>query len=267
MSIGILFFVSIYERSNIIRPFVLSLLEFLVLISAYLRNKDEDIKSLISFASIGTFLISGIGIIHVFELPEISYHLLGFIALFYGELIRNEKWCLYRKISFCVSHLYIIVSYLILAIYKDISASILMFSMLFVAYLYSFKVYSKMRVFKYLIYISAQLLVYSIFNKVGIVGNIIPVIFLEKRIEKLKDDASVVYFIIAEISAFYGLFMLESTIGDMLLVLSCAYFILQKIDNENDFVYKIISEIALVPVIFFRDYPVIIMLFSTIILI
>ena len=272
LTIGIMFCISISERSDIIKPFVLSALEFLVLISAYSRNEEEEIKGFISFCSISTFLISGIGIIHVFKLPEISYHILGFIALFYGELIRNENWYVYRKISFCVSHLYIIVSYLILAIYKDISASILMFSMLFIAYLYSFKVYSKMRVFKYLIYISAQLLVYSIFNKVGIVGNIIPVMFLfivmitENKIEKLKDDASFVYFIIAEISAFYGLFMLESTIGDMLLVLSCAYFILQKIDNENDFVYKIISEIALIPVIFFRDYPVIIMLFSTIIL-
>lgn len=214
-----------------IKPYIVSIIVILFALMVY-KKTEETGKTMTGIIIPIYFIMSGV---MFFKDLELSYHyqvIFSIICFILGEFITGKNSDILKKTCFVVSHIFIAITYISCFVeYTEFSNDIFYYFILMIVYVYSFFKYQKFRIFKYLAYLTSNLVLVSGCEFFDITSEeilkVIPMIttigimMLEKRYKstELKDDFSRAYISIFKIISF----VLISDMGNVGVVLSIAF--------------------------------------------
>ncbi len=219
----------IYIESNnelIIKPFIIAIIEGILLLIAFAESKEKG-KLILSYLIPSCLILIGCNILNVFDKGYSYYIILAILVFVIGELVKNKNL---NKGFFIISHLFIVSAYLVISTIKPAFLDdVIYFIILLAIYSYSFMKNKKLRIFKYLSYITSCLVLYTGANFLELENDailLIPTItaicisFFENKFEVLKDRYSKIFKTILEFLAYISL---ASTSNDIRIIFTTLF--------------------------------------------
>lgn len=241
-----------------IKPYIMSMVIIIFALIAYIKSKEIG-KELSAYIIPIYFITAGITLYNDLEL---SYHyivIFSLICFIIGEFITGKNFEKLKNKSFIISHIFMIIVYTYcFKEYANFADDIFYYFALMIIYVYSFWKNQKNRIFKYLAYISFNILLasgYEFFKiKSSSVLYSIPtittlgIIALENKYKeiKLKDSFSDIYISISKIIAFI-LLSNSKEVGLVLAIILAGVSIYINVINKQKQYLDIIPLFGILP--------------------
>ena len=254
-SLGIIYLNSLFEENAIVKPYIISIFEIVLMLMIFMKSKTEG-KTVLGYLIPITTYLTVWNILDVLNSSYKLYMLVTLLIFVVGECIGGKEYVLLRNGFFKISHTFIIGTYLICSLdnWNKISNDVLFFIMLGIVYLYSFLTNEKNSgIFKYLGYVTLGLILATGCNFIGMSDDIkllIPfvitviVILIESDYKYLKDSCSRLFITISSLVSYCCLISLGEVIGVFLALLLSIYLIYDNMRNQDSDGIKAIPMIA-----------------------
>lgn len=265
ITIGILHMDSFNLEVYILKPYVIALVELVMLMIAYIKSKGIG-KEITSYLIPIYFIIAGLNFISSFDGNYQYYIIFALITFVISQTIRGKEVLKLNKAWFTISHIFVLLTYLIVFIINDadFSNDVMYFILLMIMYIYSY-IIQKNSIFKYASYITANIVLLSgsqFLLKDSDFVYLIPAIttvaimYLENLHKNLEDEASSVYLCISKCIAFVSLAGLISEIGTIITIAFAGYLLYENIKSEKNAMLNIIPLIGTMPAIFGNSFDI-----------
>lgn len=254
-SLGIIYLNSLFGEKTIIKSYIISIFELVLMLMIFMKSKIEGKKVLGYLIPITAYLT----VWNILDVLNSSYklYILATLLIFViGECIGDKKYILLRNGFFKISHIFIIGTYLFAMLnnWNRISNDVMFFLMLEIVYIYSFLTNEKsFGIFKYLGYVTLGLILSTGCNFIGFSDDIkllIPfivtviVILLEADYKYLKDSCSSLFIIISSLISYCCLISFGEVFGVFLSLLLSSYLIYDNIRNKESDGINVIPMVA-----------------------
>lgn len=275
--LGMLFIESYEELQSFIRPYIISLIQLIILTISYVQSKELG-KKITSLLIPICFIITGTTLLLELDATYHYYIIFGLLTFVIGESLQGKKVELIRKNFFAVSNLFIGFTYFFTAIeFEDLFFNdVMYFILLFIVYTYSYFV-KQNKVFKYLSYLVGHIALFSACDFFAMSDEfilliptitLIALINLENKFKFLKDSFSEIFFSCLKIIAYIFLTIIDNEIRTIISIGLTSYLLYNNYKNKENSYYNIIPLIGTMPNIFDNNLDstlqICIMLLSTI---
>ena len=220
IAIGILYLISFFVKSNIVKPYMIAIIGQIFLIIEYLRCKN-DMKEIYGAIIPITLVLIFVGFLRsIHAIPEL-YFVMSIAFFVIGELVRNNKKNSLSLIFLIVSNLLLPLTFMYnLALAENGLKYLILYKFVFVIVYGYYFIRTKNYAFKYLTY-AALGFVLAIDHEIQTIGHLgflaplflsLIVILLEEYINKLKDDFSEVFIIFLEMLSYLLLLFVKADV-------------------------------------------------------
>lgn len=253
-----------FVNTNIITPYIISILQILILIITYIKSKLIG-KNITAILIPVYFIITGINIISELNASYHIYIIFAFLTFIISEAFRNRDKLIHVN-AFIISHIFIALTYfsVFATQFNNFSNDILYAILLTGLYGYSYLA-DKNMLFKYLSYITSNFALFTVFrffigdseilyyipmvSTLGIMG-------IELMYKEAEDEFSDIYLGISKVLSF--VFIYSSTfyeINENSAIIAMIFAIIIILDNikNKEQVWNILPLTCVIPAIFLNN--------------
>lgn len=262
-TIGILHIES-FINTNIIAPYIISILQIILLIIIYIKSKFIG-KNITAILIPVYFIITGINIICELNCSYHVYIIFAILTFILGEMLRKVDSLIHLN-AFVISHIFIALTYVaVFVINLDNFINDVFYALLFTGvYVYSYLVTQK-KIFKYFSYITSNILLFTtvaLFTGESGLLYYVPMIStllimgIELICKTLKDKWSNKYLAVSQVISFIFIylaaFLENAQIATIVAILFAVIITMTNIKNREH-LWNILPLTCVVPALFLNE--------------
>lgn len=279
MTITYFWVIDLKNQSLLIKPFVVSLIETVLMLAMFIKSKQIG-KKILGYLIPISLIIT---IFDIFNFADASYHfyiIASLMVFVLGELITWKEFEPLNKGFFIISNIVITLTYLFNAIFTNkFSNDVIYFILLEIVYAYSY-IRHKYKLFKYLSYININFVLLSGIEFIDILNKnielVVPVlvslivVLIESKVDYVKDAYSDIFSTILQIIAYYYLALYGEIQSVIIGMFYTVYLIYNNLKYNQTQYMLIVPLTGFIPVLLSsnikNEYTTIILLLSTVVL-
>lgn len=278
ISVALIYFKTLIYKNEIIKPFMVSIIETLLMVLIFIKSKESG-KKVLGYLIPISLILSVYDILYVLNTGYHAYIISSLVIFVLGELIRAKEFKILNNGFFIISNISIILTYIICtSLYKkELSNDVIYFVLLELVYLYGFIKNKKYIIFKYLSYITSGIILLTGVNFLEISNDInllvpailnVIIIILESKYEDLRDNFSNIFIIALELISYLCLIHLGDMKAVLIALLYSAYLMYDNLEHKKNEYLRSIPLLGFLFVILLgfldESYKIILMLIATV---
>ena len=246
VSIGIMYFRSIFIENEFLKPYMVALFETLLMTLVYFKSKELG-KQILSYLIPATLAIITWHLTDIYELAYQFYIILALLVFVIGEFLQGKEVEYLNKGFLVVSNINIVFAYFVSMIEfeSEMMNDAFLFILLLLVYVYSYIRNKNYSVFKYLAYLAFGLVLVTGINLLKLPEKIITLVplimtitslVLETKVRSINDQFSKIFINIFSVCTYLGLLAFEGLESIIIGLIFSGYLIYDNIkDRENKF--------------------------------
>lgn len=246
VSIGIMYFRSIFIENEFLKPYMVALIEAALMTLVYFKSKEQG-KQILSYLIPAALVITTWHVTAIYELAYQFYIILALLVFVIGECLQGKELEYLNKGFLVVSNINIVFVYFVsmMEFETEMMNDAFLFVLLLLVYVYSYIRNKNYCVFKYLAYLAFGLILVTGINLLKLPERIIALVplimtivslVLETKVRSINDQFSKIFINIFSVFTYFGLLAFEGLESIIIGLIFSGYLIYDNIkDRENKF--------------------------------